>query len=63
MAYPIEDVKWTVSIDKKPTFFGVLKDHFDEIGDRYNLSQKTRKEYAGEYERHIIPRLNDMPLE
>lgn len=63
MPYPRDISKWHVMIDNKLTFFGVLYKHFDAIADAHNLKQSTRNEYAGEYERHILPRFQNHPLE
>lgn len=63
MPYPRDIHKWAVMIDNKLTFFGVLYKHFDAIADAHHLKQSTRNEYAGEYERHILPRFQNHPLE
>lgn len=63
MPFPLTERCWNVQIDGKLTFFGVLDKYFDQIGDKYHLCSKTRISYACEYERHIIPRVNDRPLE
>ena len=63
MPYPRDTSKWTVMIDNKLTFCGALYKYFDIIADEHNLKQDTRNNYAGEYERHILPRLQNRPLE
>lgn len=63
MPYPICNSGWTVLIDKKLTFFGVLEKYYDDIGHRYRLNQSTQQSYAKQYEKYIIPRLNDFSLE
>ena len=63
MPYPIADPIWNVMIDNKPTFFGVLYKYFDPMCKKHKLGDGTSRGYAGEYENHILPRLNDRPLE
>lgn len=63
MPFPLTEKCWNVQIDGKMTFFGVLDKYYDQISDKYRLCPKTRITYASEYERHILPRLNDRPLE
>ena len=63
MPFPLTEKCWNVQIDGKLTFYGVLDKYFEQMGDRYHLCAKTRISYAGEYERHILPRVNDRPLE
>ena len=63
MPFPLTEKCWNVQIDGKLTFYGALDKYYEEIGDRYHLCSKTRILYASEYERHILPRVNDRPLE
>lgn len=63
MPYPRDKSKWTVMIDNKLTFFGVLDKYFDELADEYDLSEGTSYNYSGDYERHILPQLQNRPLE
>lgn len=63
MPYPIANPAWNVTINNKQTFFGVLSKHFDSMCKLHNLGVGTSRGYAGEYENHILPRLNDRPLE
>ena len=63
MPFPRDTSKWTVMIDNKLTFCGALHKYFDVNADEHNLKQDTINDYAGEYERHILPRLQNRPLE
>lgn len=63
MAYPIKESNWIVQCDGKLTFFGVLQKYFDDIAIKYRLSSCTREGYAREYEHHILPLINEKPLE
>lgn len=63
MPFPLIEKCWNIQINGKLTFYGVLDKYYEQIGDRYHLCTKTRISYACEYERHILPRVNDRPLE
>lgn len=63
MPFPLTEKCRNIQINGKLTFYGVLDKYFEQIGDRYHLCTKTRISYAGEYERYILPRVNDRPLE
>lgn len=63
MPYPITDSNWSVQVDNKPTFFGVLWKYFDEIAKENRWGPNTQVLYAGQYEKRILPRLSSLPLE
>ena len=63
MPYPLPDSGWAVTIDSKPTYFGVFVKYYDDIGTKYGLSARTAESYAKECEKYIVPRLNGRPLE
>lgn len=63
MPYPITDSNWSVQVDNKPTFFGVLWKYFDEIAKENRWGPNTQVLYAGQYEKRVLPRLSSLPLE
>lgn len=54
---------WIMAYNGQPTFCGILSKHFDEIAEKYGWKPSTQKQYIGDYERHILPRLTGRPLE
>ena len=55
--------EWITAYDGKLTFCGVLAKYYDKIAVKYKLSSGTQKNYAKDYENHILPHLQDLPLE
>ena len=53
--------KWLLFIDKKITFFGVLFNNFYAFSHDWNES--TQKDYITKYQKHILPELNNVPID
>ena len=53
---------WTVQIDGKLTFFGVLSEHWDYISRNWK-AESTQKTYIRDYDRYLLPNLDTVPLE
>lgn len=53
-------VDWVATIDGKSTFAGIIIDCFDEMcEDNYWRAESTKKHYLADYERRILPYIED----
>lgn len=53
---------WPVQCRKQITFAGVLLKYYDAIAKKYHWGTGTKDSYAKDYEKNILPRLQDRPL-
>ena len=54
------DSNWIASIDGKSTFAGIIVDHYNEMcDDNYWRAESTKNNYRADYERRILPFIED----
>ena len=53
---------WVIQYSGQITFAGVLIKYYDEIAKKHHWGAATKESYAKDYEKNILPRLQDRPL-